>query len=104
MPLLLHSLNFDESAPFVHLNCSEIPENLLEAELFGAKKGSFTGCDKDRIGRLSQADGGILFLDEIATMSKNMQQKLSTAVQSDNTHMVPVLLRTIRQLLPPLHQ
>lgn len=77
---LLHSLNFDESAPFVHLNCSEIPENLLEAELFGAKKGSFTGCDKDRIGRLSQADGGILFLDEIATMSKNMQQKLLKAI------------------------
>ena len=77
---LLHSLNFNEKAPFIHINCSEIPEELLEAELFGAKKGSFTGCDKDRLGRLKQADGGILFLDEIATMSQSMQQKLLKAI------------------------
>ena len=77
---LLHKLNFDASAPFVHINCSEIAENLLEAELFGAKKGAFTGADRDRIGKIKQADGGILFLDEIATMPMAMQQKLLKAL------------------------
>lgn len=77
---LAHSLCFSPQAPFVHINCSEIPENLLESELFGAKKGSYTGADKDREGYLKQADGGILFLDEIATMPMSMQQKLLKAL------------------------
>ena len=77
---LIHQLNFDSNAPFVHLNCSEVPENLIEAELFGHKKGAFTGADKDRPGRLKLADGGVLFLDEIATMPMLMQQKLLKAL------------------------
>lgn len=77
---LVHRLAFEEKAPFVHINCSEIPENLLEAELFGHKKGAFTGADKDKQGRLKQADGGILFLDEIGTMPMSMQQKLLKAL------------------------
>ena len=77
---LIHGLNFPPEAPFVHINCSEIPENLIEAELFGSKKGSFTGADKDREGKLRLADGGILFLDEIATMPMSMQQKLLKAL------------------------
>lgn len=77
---LIHKLNFDDCCPLIHLNCSEIPETLLEAELFGAKKGSYTGADKDRKGKLELANGGILFLDEIATMPKSMQQKLLKAL------------------------
>lgn len=77
---LIHRLGFEEEAPFVHINCAEVPENLLEAELFGHKKGAFTGADKDRPGRLKQADKGVLFLDEIGTMPVKMQQKLLKAL------------------------
>lgn len=77
---LIHGLNFSPDAPFVHINCSEVPETLIEAELFGSRKGSFTGSDKDREGKLKLADGGILFLDEIATMPMSMQQKLLKAL------------------------
>lgn len=77
---LIHQIGFEEKSPFVHINCSEVPENLLEAELFGHKKGAFTGADKDRPGRIKQADGGALFLDEIGTMPVSMQQKLLKAL------------------------
>ena len=77
---LIHEITYSKEKPFVHLNCSEIQETLLESELFGHKKGSFTGATEDRIGRLQQADGGTLFLDEIATMSINMQKKLLKAL------------------------
>lgn len=68
-------------APFIHLNCSEIPDNLLESELFGHEKGSFTGADSKKIGKLKAADGGVLFLDEVGTMSTSMQQKLLKAIE-----------------------
>lgn len=68
-------------APFVHLNCSEIPDNLLESELFGHEKGAFTGADSKKIGKLKAADGGLLFLDEVGTMSSSMQQKLLKAIE-----------------------
>lgn len=74
-------LAFGKSAPFVHLNCSEIPDNLLESELFGHEKGAFTGADQKREGKLKAADGGVLFLDEVGTMSPAMQQKLLKAVE-----------------------
>ena len=77
---LIHSLNYDEDKPFIHLNCSAISENLIESELFGAKKGSFTGATEDRIGKLQACNGGTLFLDEIATMSMGMQEKLLKAL------------------------
>ncbi len=77
---LIHSLNFEDDKPFIHLNCSAISENLIESELFGAKKGSFTGATEDRIGKLQACDGGTLFLDEIATMSMGMQEKLLKAL------------------------
>ena len=51
--------------PFIKINCANIPETLLESELFGHERGSFTGADKQRIGRFEQADGGTIFLDEI---------------------------------------
>jgi DNA-binding NtrC family response regulator len=62
--------------PFVKINCANIPEDLLESELFGHEKGSFTGADKQRIGRFEQASGGTIFLDEIAEMNMRLQTKL----------------------------
>ena len=62
--------------PFVKINCVNIPEALLESELFGHEKGSFTGADKLRIGRFEQADGGTIFLDEIGEISLEIQSKL----------------------------
>lgn len=70
-----------QSAPFIHLNCSEIPDNLLESELFGHEKGAFTGAEQKREGKLKAADGGVLFLDEVGTMSPSMQQKLLKAIE-----------------------
>ncbi|MEA3306359.1 MAG: sigma 54-interacting transcriptional regulator [Elusimicrobiota bacterium] len=66
---------------FVAINCSAYTEELLEAELFGYKKGAFTGADKNRKGRLLEADKGTLFLDEIGNMSLNMQMKLLKAIE-----------------------
>jgi DNA-binding NtrC family response regulator len=77
---LVHQLTYSAPSPFIHLNCSEITENLLESELFGHEKGAFTGADQKKIGKLKLADGGTLFLDEIATMSLGMQQKLLKAI------------------------
>ncbi len=62
--------------PFIKVNCANIPETLLESELFGHEKGAFTGADKLRIGRFEQADGGTLFLDEFCELSFDLQAKL----------------------------
>lgn len=62
--------------PFIKITCSNLPENLLESELFGHEKGAFTGADKTRIGRLEQAKGGTVFLDEIGEMTASLQAKL----------------------------
>ena len=70
-----------EKTPFVHLNCSEISENLMESELFGHEKGSFTGAIKVKKGLLELADGGILFLDEVATLTIPVQKKLLKAIE-----------------------
>lgn len=67
--------------PFVAVNCAAIPETLLEAEMFGFEKGAFTGATKERRGYFEQADGGILFLDEIGDMPLAMQAKLLRAIQ-----------------------
>jgi DNA-binding NtrC family response regulator len=69
------------TGPFVAVNCAAIPENLLESELFGHEKGSFTGAVARRIGRFEQASGGTLFLDEVADMSLALQAKILRAVQ-----------------------
>jgi nitrogen regulation protein NR(I) len=69
------------SAPFIAINCAAIPETLLESELFGHERGSFTGADTRRIGRFEQANGGTIFLDEIGDMPPNLQAKLLRVLQ-----------------------
>ena len=72
----LHSLSRRSKANYVRINCAAIPETLLESELFGYEKGAFTGALKQKIGRVEEADGGTIFLDEIADMSRPLQAKL----------------------------
>jgi two-component system nitrogen regulation response regulator NtrX len=67
--------------PFVKVNCAAIPDDLIESELFGHEKGSFTGAVRDQVGKFVQADGGTLFLDEIGDMSLKTQSKVLRALQ-----------------------
>lgn len=69
------------AGPFVTVNCAAIPSELIESELFGHEKGSFTGADRQRTGRFEQADGGTLFLDEIGDMGEEAQAKVLKAVE-----------------------
>jgi DNA-binding NtrC family response regulator len=77
----LHQKSNRSSAPFVAVNCAAIPSELIESELFGHEKGSFTSAVKQRIGKFEQADGGTLFLDEIGDMSLSAQSKVLRALQ-----------------------
>jgi two-component system, NtrC family, nitrogen regulation response regulator NtrX len=72
----LHAQSLRNAMPFVELNCAAIPEELIESELFGHRKGSFTGATEDKVGKLQKADGGTLFLDEVADMSLKTQSKV----------------------------
>ncbi len=72
----VHACSPRSASPFVSVNCGSIPDALLESELFGHIRGSFTGAERDRVGMLVEADGGTLFLDEISDMSSAMQKKL----------------------------
>jgi DNA-binding NtrC family response regulator len=73
---LIHTWSPRASGPLVKVNCAAIPENLLESELFGHEKGSFTGATQQRIGRFEEANGGTLLLDEIGELPLNLQAKL----------------------------
>jgi two-component system response regulator HydG len=77
----LHFNSLRKTGPFVKINCAAITETLLESELFGHEKGAFTGADRRKEGRFSQAHGGTLFLDEVSEMSLMMQVKLLRALQ-----------------------
>jgi len=77
----IHELSDRAEKPFIAVNCGAIPENLMESEFFGYKKGSFTGADQDRLGFFQHADGGTLFLDEVADLPLAMQVKLLRAIQ-----------------------
>jgi two-component system nitrogen regulation response regulator NtrX len=72
----LHAQSTRASMPFVEVNCAAIPEELIESELFGHRKGSFTGASEDKVGKFQKADGGTLFLDEVGDMSLKTQAKV----------------------------
>ncbi len=77
----LYNLSPRKGTPFVVLNCGAIPQNLLESELFGHVKGSFTGAIRDKKGLFEEADGGVIFLDEIGELPLDMQVKLLRTIQ-----------------------
>ena len=83
--LIARAIHFESekrrNRPFVAVNCSALPESLLESELFGHEKGSFTGASGRRIGKFEQADGGTIFLDEIGEMSASTQVKILRVLQ-----------------------
>ncbi len=72
----VHYNSLRKEKPFVTINCANLPENILDSELFGHEKGAFTGADKRRIGRLEQANGGTVFLDEVGELNFSLQAKL----------------------------
>jgi DNA-binding NtrC family response regulator len=78
---VIHSWSARADGPLVKVNCAAIPETLLESELFGHEKGAFTGASAQRIGRFEEANGGTIFLDEIAEMSSQLQSKLLRITQ-----------------------
>ncbi len=84
----IHALGPRSKGPFVALHCAAVPEALLESEMFGHEKGSFTGADKRRVGRFERANGGTLFLDEIGEISPLVQTKLLRVLQERNIERV----------------
>ena len=89
--LLARAIHFNSSRrdnPLVTINCGAIPKELLESELFGHRRGAFTGAVADKKGRIERADGGTLFLDEIAELSPDLQVKLLRLVQEGETEKV----------------
>ncbi|MEL7340957.1 MAG: sigma-54 dependent transcriptional regulator, partial [Bacteroidota bacterium] len=79
----IHEKSGRASGPLIEVNCAAIPSELIESELFGHEKGSFTGAHKQRIGKFEQANGGTLFLDEIGDMSLSAQAKVLRALQEN---------------------
>ncbi len=85
---LIHTLGPRAEQPFMAVNCGAIPENLMESEFFGYKKGAFTGAEGDRDGFFQAANGGTLFLDEVADLPLAMQVKLLRAIQEKKVRKV----------------
>lgn len=77
----IHNLSKRQRKPFIAVNCGALPENLLESELFGYKRGAFTDAKKDKPGRFALAEGGTLFLDEVSDLSPLLQAKLLRVLQ-----------------------
>src|SRR5262245_59502946 len=89
--LVARALHFNsrrQFAPFIPVNCSALPENLLESELFGHRKGAFTGAINDKKGLFQEADGGTLFLDEVGSMSSLLQSRLLRVLQEQEVRRV----------------
>ena len=102
--LVARALHFNSNRqhqPFVAINCSALPENLLESELFGHKKGAFTGAVQDKIGLFEEAEGGTIFLDEINSMAQPLQTKLLRVLQErqirrvGDTKSIPINVRVL---------
>ena len=97
----LHGCSTRNKGPFIPVNCGAIPRELLESELFGHRKGSFTGAISDRKGRFELANGGTLFLDEIGDMSMDLQVKLLRVLQErtidpvGSQHGIPIDVRVV---------
>ncbi len=97
----IHHASPRRDEPFIAINCSALPENLLESELFGYEKGAFTGADKRKLGLFEAAENGTIFLDEIGDMTPATQVKILRALQSreivhlGGTQTIPVHARTI---------
>jgi len=85
---LIHLTGSRRDAPFVPVNCGAIPENLMESEFFGYRKGAFTGAEQDKDGFFQAANGGTLFLDEVADLPIQMQVKLLRAIQEKKVRKV----------------
>lgn len=85
---LIHANSSRRDGPFIAVNCGAIPENLMESEFFGYKKGAFTGANQDKEGMFHAANGGTLFLDEVADLPLAMQVKLLRAIQEKKVRMV----------------
>jgi two-component system response regulator PilR (NtrC family) len=98
---LIHNGSSRSDAPFVAVNCGAIPENLMESEFFGYKRGAFTGADSDKIGYVQAAEKGTLFLDEVGDLPLAMQVKLLRVIQEKkvrrvgDTHEEPMDVRII---------
>jgi DNA-binding NtrC family response regulator len=111
--LVARALHFNsrrQLAPFVPINCSALPENLLESELFGHRRGAFTGAINDKKGLFQEADGGTIFLDEVGTMPPMLQSRLLRVLQErevrrvgDNTS-VSVNVRVVAATNEPLEK
>lgn len=84
----IHESSFRNTQPYIQVNCSALNENLLESELFGHVKGSFTGADRDRVGRFEAAHGGTIFLDEIGDISFAIQTKLLRVLEENQIERV----------------
>ena len=98
---VIHTHSKRNKGPFITLNCASIPKDLLESELFGYEKGSFTGAEKQKIGKIELAHEGTLFLDEISELSLEMQAKLLRVLQNreidriGSTKKIPINIRVI---------
>lgn len=84
----IHTNSSRKAKPLVEVNCAAIPETLVESELFGHEKGSFTGASRQRLGRFAQAHGGTIFLDEIGDLSSSIQAKLLRVLQEGDIQRV----------------
>jgi len=106
----MHSLSLRRERPFIAVNCAALPETLLESELFGHEKGSFTGAAERRLGRFELANGGTLFLDEVGEMPHSVQVKLLRVLETRSffrvggTHPIHVDVRVCAATNRPLKE